>query len=118
MLSLEDFNRKHDKGVKTPFELAVLEDKVRNSRKNIDECNVWEKRWVEIMATRQKTYYTYNWQEFFPQVFSYKKPFILNGHLFTESPSNDGTLPDDPYNDGLAQELFSESSEDESVNQE
>ena len=52
MLSLEDFNRKHDKGIKTPFELAILEDKVRNSRKNIDECNVWEKRWVEIMATR------------------------------------------------------------------
>ena len=38
--------------------------------------------------------------------------------MFTESPSNDGTLPDDPYNDGQAQELFSESSEDESVKQE
>ena len=52
MQSLEDFNRKHDKNIKTPFELALLEDKIRNTRKSIEDCNIWEKRWVEIMETR------------------------------------------------------------------
>ena len=115
MQSLEGFNKKHDKGLKTPFELAILEDKVKSARKSIEECNIWEKRWVEVMETRQKAYYMYSWLEFFPQAFRYKKPFVLNGHMFTESPSKDGTFPDDPYNDGQAEELLSESSEDESV---
>ena len=55
----------------------------------------------------------YDWQDFLPKSLNYKKPFILNGHMFTEKPSPDGTLPDELVNDGQAEVLLTESSEEE-----
>ena len=60
----------------------------------------------------------YDWQDFIPKSTPYKKPFILNGHMFTEKPSPDGTLPDDLVNDGQAEDLLTESSEDEETPEE
>ena len=54
----------------------------------------------------------YDWQEFLPETSRYKKPFILNGHKFTERPSVDGTLPEDLVNNGQAVDLLSDTSEE------
>ena len=68
---------------------------------------------VEIAEGEIKLHHMYDWQEIFPSALRYKKPFILNGHLFTERPSPDGTLPDGELdNDGQAEELLTDTSED------
>ena len=80
MKCLEEFNRENDRDLKEPIEIAKADKKVRNSRKNYEECNIWEKRFVDIAELEQKLHHVYDWQEFFPHSLRYKKPFVLNGH--------------------------------------
>ena len=114
MRPLGEYNKKHDRDPKTPLEIAQDEGKVRKSRKDVAGCDEWERRFVEIATLEQQLHHVYDWQEFFPQSMRYKKPFVLNGHLFTERPSPDGTLPDDHFDhDGQAEDLLTDTSEDE-----
>ena len=112
MISLEDKCRSLDEELKSPFELAKDMYRVKKWKK-LKECDDWEKRWIEVTECEQQIHYMYDWQDFLPKSLNYKKPFILNGHMFTEKPSPDGTLPDELVNDGQAEVLLTDSSEEE-----
>ena len=58
----------------------------------------------------------YSWRSIFAKNLQYKRPFLLNSHLFYEKPSKDGTLPDndeDMEEGDIHSETSSEEEEEE-----
>lgn len=110
MDSLEEFNRRFEKEPVDPFEIACSQGKVRKRVHNREQCNDYEKRYVEIAELEEKLRYTYAWRHFFAENLRYKRPYCMNSHLYYERPSEDGTIPED---DGVG-EVFSDSSDEDS----
>ena len=114
MIPLEDFNRGFETDPVDPFEIACSQGKIRKRVMNKEQCNEYERRYVEIAELEEKLRYTYAWRHFFAKNLRYKRPYTMNSHLFCERPSPDGTLPED---DGVG-EVFSDSSEEPDSNPE
>jgi len=112
MISLEEFNRRFEEPVNA-FDIACSQGRIRKRTTKLEQCNEYEKRYVEIAELEEKLRYTYAWRHFFAKNLRYKRPFIMNSHLYYERPSPDGTLPeDDDMMVGMG-EFLSDSSEDE-----
>ena len=81
---------------------------------NKEQCNEYERRYVEIAELEEKLRYTYAWRHFLAKNLRYKRPYAMNSQVYCERPSPDGTLPED---DEMG-EIFSDSSEEPESNQE
>jgi len=68
---------------------------------------------VEIAEQQIKLRHMYDWQDILPDAIRFTKPFVLNGHMFNRQPSLDGTLPQDIIDDGQAQDILSDTSDEE-----
>ena len=89
---LHEMTQKMDKNPRDFFEVAYDMRKIRRRVNYYEECNLPEKRWVEICKISERLRYIYNWPEFFKQGFKFKKPFIIDGHEFRSPPDMDGQV--------------------------
>ncbi len=112
MTLLEDFNRKYEEYV-DPFDIATSQGNIRKRTENRSQCNEREERYCEIAEIEEKLRFTYAWRHFFAQNLRYKRPFIMNSHLFYDRPSHDGTLPEDDDMMIGMDEFLSDTSDDE-----
>jgi hypothetical protein len=94
MIPLHEFTASFDKKPRDFFEIAYDMRKIRRKVSYVDECNIIEKRWIEICRMSERLRYTYQWQQFFKQGIKYKNPFIINGHMFREPPDLIGQVDD------------------------
>ena len=66
----------------------------------------------------------YRWKEYLVPHLTYQRPFLVNAQEFIKRPSDDGTLPVDPYTgelkypNGPEPDLLSETSEEEQPDEE
>lgn len=74
-------------------------------------------RYVELAELEEKLRFTYDWRNFFNKNLRFKRPFVLNSHLYYERPSEDGTLPEDEQEMEMG-ELYSDSSDEPDTEQE
>jgi hypothetical protein len=77
-----------------PYEDLQDMKKIRRYADSIDDCSNVEKRWVDIYRMQEQLRYSYQWPTFFKQGVKYKKPFIVNGHMFREPLDKIGQVDD------------------------
>jgi len=113
MIPLEEFNRQFETAPR-PFDVAVSMGHIRPRISNLAQCNLKEKRHVEIAELEEKLRYMYGWRTFFAANMRFKRPFLVNSHFFEERPSANGTLPEDDDIEIMGEILSDETSDDES----
>ena len=92
---------------------------VRNFLTDTTRFNDWEKRYYQIAEQEEILKYMYQWKEKLIPHLNYRRPFLVNAQEFVKRPSEDGTLPIDPYTGelkypkGPEPELLSETSEED-----